>query len=521
MVATTLPALPLGKWKLDDAQSELGFTVRHMMVSKTRGRFRSFESTLIVAENPLLSSVEATIDVKSLDTGNGPRDAAVLSAEYLDAENYPQLIFKSTGIRADGEDYVLRGDLTIRGVTRPVELKVQYNGDITDPFGNERIGFSAQSEINRKAFDISVDLPMDGGGFVVGDKIRLEFDLVFVRTADQPAAQAESPAHGLRRLFRDDFYDGFTTEGPDARWFYYGFGPYVGDDGVVTASHQGLRTVSSGTNPASGEPAFVRSLAQEDDNGSGLPGTLDHVKWLAFTNHQASTGFNGFDAVPGEVLTCESWMSGRAHGTAGHPFGAAVTNPDDDMRLASVGMPLLDEETSTIFDFFMSNERVYVVYERLPFSRQQLGNYAAFVYQIPVADRCPDDRHHFKICYDRSAGVVWWLLDGKEVYRVDRLGYRLESREHLLVDHGGEETLVEPRQLNCGMGMFASLDYGRPDQRALVRISSTENYYFSTATGEPDPQTFLDDESLESNRLFGQGAEIWVGRYEVSSAPVH
>jgi len=322
----------------------------------------------------------------------------------------------------------------------------------------------------------------------------------------------------LHRLFCDDFHDGFTTEGPEARWFYYGFGPYIGDDGIVAASRQGLRVVSSGTNPASGEPAFVRSLAQEDNNGSGLPGTLDHVKWLAFTNHQASTGFNGFDAVPGEVLTCESWMSGRAYGTAGHPFGAAVTNPDDDMRLASMGMPLLDEETSTIFDFFMSNERVYVVYERLPFARQQLGNYAAFVYQIPVADRSPDDRHHFEISYDRSAGVVRWLLDGKEVYRVDRLGYRLESREYLLVDHGGEETLVEPRQLNCGMGTFTALDYGRPGQRALVRISGTENYYFSTASGEPGSQTFFDDESLESNRLFGQGAEIWVGRYEVTSA---
>ncbi|MGH3929330.1 MAG: YceI family protein, partial [Pseudonocardiaceae bacterium] len=171
MVATTLAALPMGRWKLDDAHSELGFTVRHLMVSKTRGRFRSFASTVVLAENQLLSSVVATIDVKSLDTGNEPRDAAVLSAEYLDAENYPQLTFRSTGIRGDGEDYLLSGDLTIRGVTRPVELKVQYNGDITDPFGNERIGFSAQGEINRKAFDISVDLPMDGGGFVIGDKI--------------------------------------------------------------------------------------------------------------------------------------------------------------------------------------------------------------------------------------------------------------------------------------------------------------------------------------------------------------
>jgi len=521
MVAMTLPALPSGAWTLDDSHSELGFTVRHMMISRIRGRFRSFQSTVVVTENALLSSVEATIDVKSLDTGNGPRDAAVLSSEYLDAENYPQLIFRSTDMRADGENYVLSGDLTIRTVTRPVELKVQYTGEVTDPFGNERIGLSAQGEINRKDFDISVDLPMDGGGFVVGDKVGLEFDLQFIRNTTESVASmsTEPTSHDSGQLFHDDFRDGFATEGPHARWFYYGFGPYIGDDGIVTASPGGLRAVASGTNSVNGDPAFVRSLAQEGDNGYGLPGTLDHVKWLAFADHQASTGFNGFDAVPGEVLTCESWMSGRTYGAGGHPFGDTVTNPDDDMRLASVGMPLLDEETSTIFDFFMSNERVYVVYERLPFSRQQLGNYAAFVYQIPVADRQPSDRHHFTISYDRSGGLVRWLLDGEEVFRVDRLGYRLDSRKHLLVDHGGEETLVAPRQLNCGMGMFTALDYGRPDQCALVRISSTENYYFSTATGEPNPQTFLDDASLEPNRLFGQGAEIWVGNYEVSSAP--
>jgi len=522
VVMTTYPVIPSGMWRLDDCYSELGFTVRHLMVSKIRGRFRSFQSTVIVAENPLLSSVEATIDVKSLDTGNGQRDAAVLSTEYLDAENHPQLTFRATEVRADGADYVLRGDLTVRAVTRPVELKVQYNGNVIDPFGKERIGFSVHGEINRKDFGISVDLPMDGGGVAVGEKIKLELDLEFVRTdapPAEPAASAGPPAHDVHRLFREDFHQGFTTEGPDARWFYRSFGPYVGDDGIVTVSSGGLQVVSSGTNPVDGKPAFVRTLAQEDDNGSGLPGTLDHVKWLAFTNHQASTGFHGFDVAPGQVLICESWMSGRTYGAAGNPFGDAVTNPDDDVRLAAVGMPLIDEETSMIFCFFLSNERVYVVYERLLYSRQKLGNYAAFVYQIPVADRSADDWHNFKISYDRSAGVVRWLLDDTEVYRVDRLGYRLGSREHLVADHGGEETPVELRQLNCGMGMYSALDYGRPDQLALIRVSSTEDYYFSTATGEPDPQTFLDNESLESNRLFGQGAEIQVGHYEVSSAP--
>jgi hypothetical protein len=327
------------------------------------------------------------------------------------------------------------------------------------------------------------------------------------------------PGH---RTVWDDFQDGFAVGAPGdpaARWFFYGFGPYVGDDGVVETSADGLRVRSGGTNPSSGEPAFVRTLAQEGTNGVGLPGTLDHVKWLAFANRTASTGFHGFDAEPGAELSFETWMSGRTFGTAGHPFGEHVTDPDDDMRLASVGMPLLDEETSLIVDFFLSNEQVYVVYERLPFSRPQLGNYAAFVYQIPVARRTPEQEHHFRISYDRSAGLVRWFLDDAEVYRVDRLGHHLDSRQYLMVDHGGDEVRVEPRQLSAGMGMFASLDYAAPGRTALVRVSDAEGYYYSTETGPPAPQRFLDDQSLESNRLFGQGAQLAVRRYVVSSTP--
>jgi hypothetical protein len=321
-------------------------------------------------------------------------------------------------------------------------------------------------------------------------------------------------------VWDDDFQDGFSVGQPEGRWFYYGFGPYVGDDGVVMTDAAGLHVRASGSHPVTGKPAFVRTLAQEQDNGAGLPGTLEHVKWLAFANHEASTGLPGFDATPGHELSCEAWMSGATYGTDGHPFGGHVDDPQDDLRLASVGMPLLDAETSLIVDFFLSNRRVYVVYERLPFTRHEQGNYAAFVYQVPVADRAPGDSHHCRIGYDRSAGVVTWLLDGEEVFRVDRLGHRLASREHLVVDHGGDETTIEPRQLSCGLGMFTSLDYAKPGNTALVKVSSTEGYYYSTATGPPEPQPFHDDKSLESNRLFGQGASLDVGRFVVASRPV-
>jgi hypothetical protein len=321
-------------------------------------------------------------------------------------------------------------------------------------------------------------------------------------------------------VWEDDFQDGFRVGGDDARWFHWGVGDYLGDDGVVETGSFGLRVVSSGTNPDTGRPAFVRTLGQEGQNGLGLPGTLDHVKWLVFVNHQSANGFHGFDVPAGHQLSVEAWLAGETYGTEGHPFGEHVADPQDDLRLASVTMPLLDEETSTVFNFSLSNRHVYAVYERLPFARQQLGNYAAFVYQVPVAERSPGQAHHLKITYDRSAGGARWELDGEEIYRLDRLGYHLASREHLVVDHGGEETPVEPHQFSCGLGMFTSPDYARPGKPALIRLSTAEDYYYDPATGAPAPQSFVDDESKDSNRLFGQGARMDVRRYVVSTNPV-
>jgi polyisoprenoid-binding protein YceI len=180
-MTTTLPAIIPGTWTLDGVHSELGFTVRHMMVSKVRGRFRTFAATVVVAEEPLRSKIDAEIEVASLDTGNAVRDAAVLSPDYLDSDQFAHLRFTSTALRTDGAGFLLDGDLTVRDTIRPVTFTVVYNGAVTDPFGNDRIGFTATGEINRKDFGVLVDMPMDGGGFVVGDKIKLELDLEFVR----------------------------------------------------------------------------------------------------------------------------------------------------------------------------------------------------------------------------------------------------------------------------------------------------------------------------------------------------
>jgi polyisoprenoid-binding protein YceI len=179
--STILPGLTAGTWNLDPNHSELGFTVRHMMVSRIRGRFRAYSGTAEVAEDPLRSTVTVTIDAGSFESGNEARDNAVKGAEYLDVATHPEYAFRSTGIRAEGDRYVLAGELTIRGITRPVELPFEYNGSTRDPFGNDRIGFTARGEINRKDFGIVTELPMDGGGVVVGEKVSLELDVEFTR----------------------------------------------------------------------------------------------------------------------------------------------------------------------------------------------------------------------------------------------------------------------------------------------------------------------------------------------------
>jgi polyisoprenoid-binding protein YceI len=125
-----------------------------------------------------------TIDAASFESGNEARDNAVKSTEYLDVAAHPRFTFQSTKIRARHDGYVLAGDLTVRGVTRPVELRFEYNGSAKDPFGNDRIGFSARGEINRKDFGIVTDLPMDSGGVVVGERVSIELDVEFIHTGN-------------------------------------------------------------------------------------------------------------------------------------------------------------------------------------------------------------------------------------------------------------------------------------------------------------------------------------------------
>ncbi len=182
--AITVPGYVVGTWTIDPVHSDVSFTVRHMMVSKVRGQFTTFEGTVVTAEDPLQSSVTATIDLNSIDTHNEQRDNHIRSADFFEVEKHAHMTYRSTGIRQAGEDWLIDGELDLHGVTRPVQLKVELNGFTRDPYGGTRAGFSATAEINRRDFGIDISVPMDGGGVVVGDKISINLEIEAVLDKD-------------------------------------------------------------------------------------------------------------------------------------------------------------------------------------------------------------------------------------------------------------------------------------------------------------------------------------------------
>lgn len=181
--STEVPGLTAGIWTLDPVHSEVGFTVRHLMVSKVRGRFATFSGVITVADNPLESTATATIDASSILTGDENRDTHLRSSDFFDVEKHPEISFRSTSVVAKGSDYVVTGDLTIHGVTRSVDLATEYNGVSGDPWGGTRAGFSASTEISRKDFGIEFNMPLDGGGVMVGDKVQINIEVEAVLQA--------------------------------------------------------------------------------------------------------------------------------------------------------------------------------------------------------------------------------------------------------------------------------------------------------------------------------------------------
>jgi polyisoprenoid-binding protein YceI len=184
-----IPGYVAGTWDIDPVHSDIGFVVRHLMVSKVRGHFTKFEGRIVTAADPMESTVTATIDLASIDTSNQQRDDHIRSADFFEVEKYPTMTYHSSGIRRDGDDLVLDGELTLKGVTRPVPLKLEVNGFGPDAFGGDpgviaRAGFTATGEIDRTDFGISFNGPVPGGGVVLAERVQIVLEIEAARQLD-------------------------------------------------------------------------------------------------------------------------------------------------------------------------------------------------------------------------------------------------------------------------------------------------------------------------------------------------
>ena len=177
-----VPGYVTGTWVIDPVHSDVGFAVRHLMISNVRGHFTRFEGQIVTAEDPLKSEVAVTVDMTSIDTANATRDAHLRTADFFEVERYPTMSYRSTGIRPDGDGYLMEGELTLKGITLPVPLKPEINGFGVDPFAPDpaaraRAGFTATGEINRMDFGVSYNAPLPGGGVLIGEKVQIVLEI--------------------------------------------------------------------------------------------------------------------------------------------------------------------------------------------------------------------------------------------------------------------------------------------------------------------------------------------------------
>jgi polyisoprenoid-binding protein YceI len=182
-----IPGLVAGTWEIDPVHSEVSFVIRHLGISKVRCRFDRFSGTIITSEDLTRSSATATIDASSIDTNLAMRDELVRSADFLDAEHFPEITFHSTAVRAGHAGFLVDGDLTIRGITRPVTLEMDINGFAPDNFGGSRAAFSARTEINRLDFGVSFNSPIPGttNSMLLADTVTITLEAEAVQQGDK------------------------------------------------------------------------------------------------------------------------------------------------------------------------------------------------------------------------------------------------------------------------------------------------------------------------------------------------
>ena len=186
MSTATVPTTLTGTYAIDPTHSRIGFVARHAMVTKVRGSFNEFDgSGYFDAENPANSHLQLTIKAASIDTRNADRDGHLRSNDFFDMETYPEITFASTAVeQVDAENYRVTGDLTIKGVTKPVTVDFEYTGTAVDPYGNQRIGLEGKTTVNRKDWGVNWNAALEAGGVLVSEKVTLEFEVSAIRTSD-------------------------------------------------------------------------------------------------------------------------------------------------------------------------------------------------------------------------------------------------------------------------------------------------------------------------------------------------
>lgn len=177
ITADQIPGYRVGTWKVDPTHSEVGFSVRHLAISKVKGKFEQFDATFVTAENPLESTVTASAEVASIDTNEKNRDGHLRTGDFFAAEEHPQLTFVSTGVREENGEFKVDGELTMRGVTKPVTFDLEFGGFGEDGYGNYKAGFTATAVVKREDFGLTWNAPLEKGGLLLGSDVAITLDV--------------------------------------------------------------------------------------------------------------------------------------------------------------------------------------------------------------------------------------------------------------------------------------------------------------------------------------------------------
>jgi polyisoprenoid-binding protein YceI len=182
-ITDTHPTYVAGTWALDPMHSEVTFSVKHLAISKVRGTFERFTATIVTAEDPTKSTVDASIEIASVNTNQKERDNHLRTNDFFKADEFPNITFVSTNVVLDGDDITVVGDLSLRGVTKSVTLAGEFGGIVTDGYGQTKAGFTASTKINRHDFGVSWNAALEAGGFTLGDDVTINFELQFTLQA--------------------------------------------------------------------------------------------------------------------------------------------------------------------------------------------------------------------------------------------------------------------------------------------------------------------------------------------------